>query len=190
VQRDLAILALQATAASATVAGGGGGGGAASLSVGQALLGQLKATKAVGRLVIDLPGTMRDKLGAPRDVILRDGDRLIVPKFQQQVTVIGEVQYATSHLFKAELSRDDYIALSGGMTRNADHRRIYVVHANGSVVANEGNRWFERSSSDIEPGDTIVVPLDATKMPALPLWTAVTQIIYNVAIAVAAVRSF
>ncbi len=182
-QRDLALLALQSAAANQAGAGG-------ALSVGQSLLGQLRSAKAVGRLVIDLPRTLHDPVGSPRDVILRDGDRLIVPKFQQQVTVIGEVQNSTSHLFSAELTRDDYIGLSGGMTRNADHRRIYVVHANGSVVANEGNRWFERSSVEIKPGDTIVVPLDATKMPALPLWTAVTQIIYNIAIAVAAVRSF
>jgi protein involved in polysaccharide export with SLBB domain len=182
-QRDLALLALQSAAANQ-------GGAGAALSVGQSLLGQLRSAKAVGRLVIDLPRALHDPVGSPRDVILRDGDRLIVPKFQQQVTVIGEVQNSTSHLFSADLSRDDYIGLSGGMTRNADHRRIYVVHANGSVVANEGNRWFERTSGEIKPGDTIVVPLDATKMPALPLWTAVTQIIYNVAIAVAAVRSF
>jgi polysaccharide export outer membrane protein len=182
-QRDLALLALQGAAANQAGAG-------AALSVGQSLLGQLRSAKAVGRLVIDLPRTLHEPIGSPRDVILRDGDRLIVPKFQQQVTVIGEVQTATSHLFDPPLSRDDYIALSGGMTRNADHKRIYVVHANGSVVAHEGNRWFEQRSVEIKPGDTIVVPLDAEKLPALPLWTAVTQIIYNVAIAVAAVRSF
>ncbi|MDB6102007.1 MAG: hypothetical protein JWO52_2006 [Gammaproteobacteria bacterium] len=182
-RRDLALLALQGAAANQAGAG-------AALSVGQSLLGQLRSAKAVGRLVIDLPRTLHEPVGSTQDVIMRDGDRLIVPKFQQQVTVIGEVQTSTSHLFSKDFSRDDYIALSGGMTRNADHRHIYVVHANGSVVANEGNRWFQRSSIAIKPGDTIVVPLDATKMPALPLWTAVTQIIYNVAIAVAAVRSF
>jgi hypothetical protein len=42
----------------------------------------------------------------------------------------------------------------------------------------------------MKPGDTIVVPLDTERMPALPLWQAVTQIIYNVAIAAAAVNSF
>ena len=36
----------------------------------------------------------------------------------------------------------------------------------------------------IKPGDTIVVPLDTEHIPALPLWTQVTQILYNVAIAV------
>jgi hypothetical protein len=42
----------------------------------------------------------------------------------------------------------------------------------------------------IRPGDTIVVPLNAEHLPLLPLWQAVTQIIYNVAIAAAAIHSF
>ena len=113
-----------------------------------------------------------------------------MPKFQQQVTVIGEVQSTTSHLYSASLSRDDYIALSGGVTRRADSSKIYVVRANGSVVASSGSRWFEGSSVKIRPGDTIVVPLDTEHIPALPFWTAVTTILYNVAIAVAAVHSF
>jgi polysaccharide biosynthesis/export protein len=87
------------------------------------------------------------------------------------------------------LSRSDYIAKSGGMTRKADDKQVYVVRANGSVVANGGNRWF-RNGVEMKPGDTIVVPLDTERMPALPLWQAVTQIIYNIAIAAAAVHSF
>jgi len=182
-QRDLTILALQYSAA-------GQGGGIAALSVGQSLLGQLRTAKAVGRLVIDLPRLMRLPPGSPADVILRDGDQLIVPRFQQQVTVIGEVQNATSHLYDTHLSRDDYIGMSGGVTRRADQGRVYVVRANGSVIAQEGSRWFEsRSRVAIKPGDTIVVPLNAEKMPALPFWQAITQILYNVAIAVAAVHA-
>jgi len=184
VQRDLTILALQASAA-----GVGGGGGAGALSIGQALLGQLRTAKAVGRLVIDLPHLVKLPPGSPADVILRGGDQLIVPRTQQQVTVIGEVQNATSLLYSQRLSRDDYLSLSGGVTRRADRGRIYVVRANGSVVAQEGTRWFEHSSTAIRPGDTIVVPLDAEKIPSLPFWQAVTQILYNVAIAVAAVHS-
>jgi polysaccharide export outer membrane protein len=104
--------------------------------------------------------------------------------------VIGEVQSATSHLYNVRLSREDYIALSGGFTRRADRSKIYVVRANGSVVAATGNRWFEHSSNvRIRPGDTIVVPLDTEHVPALPFWTAVTTILYNVAIAVAAVHA-
>ncbi|MDB6087298.1 MAG: hypothetical protein JWN85_82, partial [Gammaproteobacteria bacterium] len=166
-------------------------GAVSALTVGQSLLGQIRAAKAVGRLVIDLPRMMHSAPGSPADVVLRDGDELIVPKFQQQVTVIGEVQSATSHLYSPDLSRDDYISLSGGTTRRADRSKIYVVHANGSVVADEGSRWFQTGSDRrIKPGDTVVVPLDTEHMPALPFWTAVTTIIYNVAIAAAAVHSF
>lgn len=183
-KHDLAILALQSVAASQ------GQGGGAAISVGQALLSQLKGTKAVGRLVIDLPRALDAKPGSNADVILRGGDRLIVPKFQQEITVLGEVQNATSHLYRASMTRDDYIALSGGATRRADMGRIYVVHANGSVVANEGSRWFQRSDNSIRPGDTVVVPLNAEHLPPLPFWQAVTSIVYNVAIAAAAVHSF
>lgn len=183
VQRDLSILALQSAAA-------GQAGGAGALSLGQSLLSQLRTTKAVGRLVIDLPRLVRSSAGSSVDVILRGGDQLNVPRLQQQVTVIGEVQNATSHLYNPRLARDDYIGLSGGMTRRADRGRIYVVRANGSVVASEGNRWFQqRSQVAIKPGDTIVVPLNTDRIPTLPYWQAVTQILYNVAIAVAAVHA-
>jgi polysaccharide export outer membrane protein len=183
-KHDLAILALQSVAISQ------GQGGGAALTVGQALLSQLKGTKAVGRLVIDLPRALDARAGSNADVILRGGDRLIVPKFEQEITVLGEVQNSTSHLYQAGMTRDDYIALSGGATRRADTGRIYVVHANGSVVANEGNRWFQRSDVSIRPGDTVVVPLNAERLPPLPFWQAVTSILYNVAIAAAAVHSF
>jgi protein involved in polysaccharide export with SLBB domain len=107
------------------------------------------------------------------------------------VTVIGEVQNSTSHFFRAELGRDDYVGLSGGITRKADRGRIYVVRADGSVVASESSRWFSRAAQvQMRPGDTVVVPLDTERLPALPLWQAVTQILYNLAVSVAAVNSF
>ena len=180
-QSDLTLVALQGAAA-------GQPGGVSALNVGQSLLGQLRAARAVGRIVIDLPRLMREPKGSSDDVILRNHDQLIVPKFQQQVTVIGEVQSATSHLYSPNLARDDYLSLSGGVTRNADRSRIYVVRANGSVLANEGSRWFQHSSVKIRPGDTIVVPVDTHRMPLLPFWQAVTSILYNVALGAAAIR--
>jgi protein involved in polysaccharide export with SLBB domain len=123
--------------------------------------------------------------------VLKDGDRLAIPRITQEVTVIGEVQSPTSHLFTDGSSASDYIGLSGGMTQRADKSRIYVVRADGSVVGGNGSRWFSSEGNiDVRPGDTVVVPLDAERMRALPLWTAVTTIIYNLAIAVAAVNSF
>lgn len=195
-QMDMLASRMQTELAAMAVAGVASGAPGTNsgnvIAVGQTLLGQLRSQKAVGRLVINLPRMMRKRAGSSDDVILRDGDQLIVPRFQQQVTVIGEVQSVTSHLYSPDLARDDYIALSGGITRRADSKKIYVVHANGSVVAaTSGHRWFQTSDSGqkIKPGDTIVVPLDTERLPSLPFWTAVTTILYNVAIAVAAVHS-
>jgi protein involved in polysaccharide export with SLBB domain len=128
---------------------------------------------------------------AGSDILLRDGDELFVPKFSQEVTVLGEVQYATSHVFERGLGRDDYIRRSGGLTRRADDKRIYIVRANGEVVADSGPRWFRRDSgAEVRPGDTIVVPLDVDRVRPLARWSAVTQVVYNLAIAAAAVNSF
>jgi len=183
-QSDLASAALQAAAANQGQAG-------QALTVGQSLLNQLKSTKAVGRLVIDVNRVIESPLGSADDIALREGDELIIPKLKQEVTVIGEVQSSTSHFFRENLTRDDYIGLSGGATRKADRGRIYVVRADGSVVSSEGAGWFRRSGQvAMRPGDTVVVPLDTERMPALPLWQAVTSILYNLAIAAAAVNSF
>ena len=182
-QSDLTDLTLKASAANQA-------GAAQSLQAGQALLSQLKQSKAVGRLVIDLPGVVSSEVGAPSDVLLRDGDVLVVPKLRQEVTILGEVQSATSHLYAKGLGMDDYVRKSGGMTRKADKSKSYVVRADGSVVAHDGS-WFKRTHAiNIQPGDTIVVPMDTERMPALPLWQSVTQIFYNLTVALAAVKSF
>ena len=125
------------------------------------------------------------------DVVLQGGDDLFVPEFRQEVTVLGEVQYPTSHAFEEGLVREDYINKSGGLTRRADEKRIYIVRANGEVVTDTGGRWFRRGSGvEVRPGDTIVAPLEVDRMRPLALWGSVTQIIYNLAIAAAAVNSF
>lgn len=159
-----------------------------SLAVGRSLLATLRETKPVGRLVIDLERSSHTRPGSEQDIVLKDGDRLLVPRVVQEVTVIGEVQSTTSHLYSKDLTRNDYVAMSGGFTPRADEKRVYVVRANGSVVA-RGNAWFS-GGVEMRPGDTVVAPLDTERMRPLPFWTAVTTIIYNLSIAAAAVNSF
>jgi len=157
-----------------------------SIAVGQSILGQLRRAEPLGRLVIDLPGLLAGN--AELDVGLRDGDRLLVPELKQEVMVLGEVQYATSHLVKPGLKRDDYVSASGGLTVNADEDRVYVVRANGAVVGTNGSHWFSQADNvEIRAGDAIVVPLDVDRVPSLALWQSSTAIIYNLAVAVAAI---
>ena len=157
----------------------------------RALLQQVRETKPTGRLVINLPALVAGGSDETTDVVLEDGDQLLVPRESQTVTIIGEVQYPTSHMYQSDVSRDDYIDMSGGMTTRADRKRIYVVRADGSVVASSSSFFFrQRDMNNIRPGDTIVVPLEADYMSKLSLWTSITTIIYNIGVAAAAVSSF
>ena len=167
--------------------------GAETLSTGSVLLEQLRDTEAVGRLVIDLEllAAARQTGDVIDDVELRDGDRLLVPTRSQVVTVIGEVQQSTSHLYQPGLSRGDYLEMSGGTTRRADRKLIYVVRASGAVVTGKRSRWFgRRGDTEIRPGDTIVAPMETDRIRPLTFWTNVTQILYQAAIAVAAIQTF
>lgn len=188
IKADLASRAVQASNLSSVI-GGREGDSAGSAVALQALISDLNQVQPVGRLVIDLDNLMAGAIGSSSDVVLRDGDELMIPKVRQEVTVIGEVQSATSHLYRPGLSREDYVLLSGGVTRRADVGRTYVVRANGSVAPlNKG--WFGSGNPQgIRPGDTIVVPVNTDRLPRLGLWQAVSTIIYNSAVALAAIRS-
>jgi protein involved in polysaccharide export with SLBB domain len=187
-QSDLAALSLEALTTSAATSTGGGASAGQALAIGQQLIEQLRNTKPVGRLVVNIDAVLKGGAGA--DVLLRAGDELLIPKKTQEITVLGEVQSPTSYLYHAGLTRDDYIAKSGGTTQKADRKRIYVVRANGDVVSGGRSGWFRRTQSvEIHPGDTIVVPLDTERIRGLPLWQSVTTIIYNLAVALLAVRS-
>ena len=153
------------------------------------LAADLESTQALGRMAIDLPQIIK-ATHRQNDIALKDGDSLIIPQRPQAVTVIGSVNFPTSHLFDSKLSREDYIALSGGIHRKADKKHIYIVRANGQGVVQSGSRFFPGSGTRIQPGDTIVVPIDVDRMRPLTYWGQVTQIIYNLAIGAAAVATF
>lgn len=152
------------------------------------LLSDLLNAEPVGRLIMDLPKLLSGN-GA-NDVQLKDGDALHVPSRSDSVSIMGEVQMATSYRFDPEVSVSDYIERSGGTKEKADEERIYIVKANGAIEPYKGgSSWFSFSSNvQLGPGDTIIVPMDTTYTESLELWSQVTGIIYNSAIAIAAIN--
>lgn len=151
----------------------------------ESLLEDVQSSRAVGRMVVDLSAVLNDD--DYQSIRLQDGDTLTVPKIPQAVTVFGEVQFPTSHLHQAGLTVDDYLERSGGPTRQADESRVYVVKADGSVTLPEKSRWFGTRSQQLEPGDTIIMPIDVDRLNQLELWTNVSQIVYQMALGAAAV---
>jgi len=144
----------------------------------------------VGRLVIDLDAILNKDV---EDIILEDGDSLIIPKRKQSISVIGEVFVANSHLYGSNLTLQDYISLSGGTTIFADANNTYLIKSDGSIVSPSqlsGSGFFRVGKSSLEPGDTIVVPLSIQPFSGIKATTEITQIIYQMALAAAAVNSF
>ena len=152
----------------------------------QKLLSDITELEPVGRLVINLPNLMNSNSD---EVLLEGGDVLFVPTKKNSINVIGQVQVGSSHLYNSAMTAEDYIAQSGGIKKRADEERIYVISASGSIKMIEQSNWFSGTAdSSLKPGDTIVVPLDSEYMNDLTLWSTATQIIYNAAVAVAAIN--
>lgn len=76
---------------------------------------------------------------------------------------------------------------NGGITNKADEERVYIIKANGAVKISESSNWFASASTQIAPGDTIVVPLGAVKVDQLILWRDLSQVFYQVALSAAVV---
>lgn len=150
----------------------------------QLMLSDLENIKAVGRLVVDLPAI---SLGIEQaDLQLEDADILYVPSTKQTIAVMGEVQHPATHRYKDGLTLDQYLGMSGGARKRADEDRTYVIKANGSVMLPSSSSWFS-SETQLQPGDTIIMPLDTEYKDNLSLWSQVTNIIYNTAVAISVI---
>lgn len=150
------------------------------------LLNDLANVSAVGRLVIDLPSIMNEQ----DTLTLQEGDALYIPGKRDSISIIGEVNYSSSHLFKPGISIEEYINLSGGARDRADEAKIYVIKANGAVLIPDRGSWFAvNNHRGLEAGDTIVVPMDSSYMDNLTLWSTATQIFYQLGVGVAAIAN-
>lgn len=153
----------------------------------EVILNTFDQVAPLGRMVIDLPLILNKP--STHDFQLLGGDAIEIPRFKPSVTVIGEVQYSTSHFFDERLDVGDYLNRSGGLRANADKDRIYVIKANGLVFTPKKSVWFRGNKQHLSPGDTIIVPIDTKKVDSLTLWSSVTTIMYQAALGVAAIGS-
>jgi protein involved in polysaccharide export with SLBB domain len=191
-QRERLISQLESDLATATLAAQGNEKTQQSQSAARSMLSRLENSESQGRLVIDLVKILEADIKIKNQLVVKDGDRLFVPEIPCAVSVSGEVQFPTSHLYQDNLNVEDYLNRSGGYTQNADKDRTFVVKANGAVMANGGNAWFGKGGGgrSISSGDVIVVPIDIKQTQFLEKLTYSTQIIYQLAVAAAAVNSF
>ncbi|PXA69702.1 SLBB domain-containing protein [Vibrio sp. 11986-1-5] len=143
-------------------------------------------SRALGRMVVQLDQIIDGNKSA--NFMLEDGDFLFIPMYRNTISVMGEVQVGITYLLDPSLTVKDYINRAGGMKKQADDDRIFVVRADGSVFKPNTGFWFGRRGESLRPGDTIVVPVDTDYRDALNVWTAATQILYQTGVAVNALK--
>lgn len=90
------------------------------------------------------------------DIVLREGDKLIIPQYNNTVSINGQVMYPNSVAYKDRAKLSYYIEQAGGYGQRAKTKRVFAVNMNGTVTR-------IRSYKDITPGCTILVPAKARK---------------------------
>ncbi len=91
--------------------------------------------------------------GREGDLMLEDGDIIVVPPRRDTVAVVGSVVRPGAVPFRPGLKARDYIEAVGGQAEDAAVNRTVILSPNGSASR-------EKSKGTIEPGDVIVVPSD------------------------------
>ena len=89
--------------------------------------------------------------GSDYDMVLREGDRLIVPEYVSTVKINGDVMYPNTTVYMKDKRVKYYIAQAGGYGARAKRSKAYIVYLNGRVARVKGN-------AKVEPGCEIIVP--------------------------------
>lgn len=102
---------------------------------------------------IDLRKALKNP-GSEYDVVLRPGDRLIVPEYAGTVKISGGVMYPNVVVYEKGAGLKHYIAQGGGALPRAKKNRAFIVYMNGTVAKSKA---FAKAKP--APGCEIIVPV-------------------------------
>ena len=131
----------------------------AALQQRQRVLEGMRKAPISGRMVVHIRQDAKGLAGTVNDVELREGDVLQIPKLPGFVLIAGQVYNSNAISYVAGKNAGWYLSQAGGGTELANLKDIFIIRASGMVIS--GGREFWKGSvlsSQIGPGDTIVVP--------------------------------
>lgn len=112
---------------------------------------------------IDLMDIVKSS-GSKSDLLLFEGDIIVVPKKMETVKLRGELLYPNTVRFSPNKAFKYYLDGAGGFDSNAKKSGSYVVYANGDVARTKKFLFFNIYPK-IEPGAEIIVPKKSEKIP-------------------------
>jgi protein involved in polysaccharide export with SLBB domain len=140
----------------------------------QTALDDLMTSPPVGRVTMQISSNSKEWANTPRDITVRAGDVLVVPKRPSYVMVQGQVYGATAIAYRPGKTAKWYLMQAGGPTNLANKGATFVIRANGTVLG-KGSFWVSGDGMDapLQPGDMVVVPERALGGP--PIWKTLFQ---------------
>lgn len=108
------------------------------------------------RIGIDISKILKHK-HSKYDLLLNEGDMLLIPSERQTVEIRGEVLAPSMVRFQKGQSLRQYIDQAGGFSNRAKKRSIYVLYANGSIKSTRTSLFF-KNYPELAPGAIIIVP--------------------------------
>ena len=126
----------------------------------QAQLARLSRIEPNGRVALELLPEARDPAALP-DLLLENGDRIVVPARPGFITVAGAVVNSNAFVWKPGRTAGDYLRLAGA-DEAADTSNMFILRADGTVNSSGDRRgFFGRGGLDsevLQPGDALIVP--------------------------------
>lgn len=92
--------------------------------------------------------------GSDYDVVLREGDQLVVPQYTGTVKISGAVMYPNTVVYKKNAKLNYYIEQGGGFAFRAKKHKVFIVYMNGTV---QKSKTFSKAKA--APGCEIIVPV-------------------------------
>ena len=120
----------------------------------------ISKSEAIG---IDLEAIIKSPK-SKSDLLLKEGDVIVVPKKLETVRLRGELLYPTTVRFIPNKSLKYYINSSGGFDNKAKRSDTYIVYANGDVARTKKFLFFNIYPKP-EPGSEVIVPKKPLKNP-------------------------
>ena len=121
--------------------------------------------------------------GGDYDLVLRDGDRIIVPEYNGTVKISGNVQFPNTVAFTENKGYKWYINKAGGFGNRAKKSKTFIIYQNGTMA--EVGR-----GTKVEPGCEIVVPTKAKRdLSAITQWLSIGSSITGLAAMIATIAN-
>lgn len=108
-------------------------------------------------VAIDLAYILKNP-GSADDIILEEGDELVVPRINNTVSINGEVFRPVDVMYEKGRTMNDYISDAGGVTQTGKKSKAFVIYANGRSAKISHPLGIFKSYPKIEPGAQIFVP--------------------------------